>query len=109
MKFKEWKCGRYTPTLDAICDSLKRWHSEKNGRFIRKEVGEAEFRKRVKESLSFSNYVDGEGTRHDTRIFALTGMPIAQETEDAINALLGGRRVSDEVLSKLPEVAWARK
>ena len=109
MRFKEWKCGRYSPTLDAICDALKKWHSERTGRYIRKEEGEAEFRRRVRESLSFSNYVDADGVRHDTRVSVLTGKPIAKETEDAINGLLGGRRIADEVLASLPEVKWARR
>lgn len=109
MKYKDWFKSRYAPTLDEICKSLRRWYSGKNGRFIRKEIGDARFRKRVKESLWYSRYADDDGRAHGTRIFRLTGNPIAQETEDAINALLGGKRIADEVLARLPEVKWAAR
>lgn len=98
-----------TTTLDAIQDKTGRWHSERNGRFVKTADADAEFERRIAATINFSNYHDMRGYRHKTRVLYCTDRPICDEFEKAINALLGGKYVDDAYLEQLPELQYARK
>lgn len=95
-------------TEDATCDAKCSYNSKKPGEFIKKVVGNAEFRKRVKAARSWGNYRTKDGSATKTRVSALTGKPISEELETAINNLLGAKPVANEFIESLPEIRAAR-